>query len=79
MVISIFILVCGLILRYHGADWLIGGSVGLAHLFGVSKLAIELPVIAFGTSIPKMVVSMSAAFGGSGGLAIGNIVPDNMG
>jgi len=78
MGISILLLVGGLILLYYGAGWLIRGSVGLAHLLGVSKLAIGLTVVAFGTSIPEMVVSIIAAFGGSSDLAIGNIVGSNI-
>lgn len=68
----------GLLLLFLGGDFLVRGSVALAHRLGVSTLVIALTVVAFGTSAPELIVSVKAALTGSVELAIGNIVGSNI-
>ena len=57
-----------------GADWLVRGAAGLAQRLGVSPLVIGLTVVAFGTSLPELVVSGKASLAGDPGIAVGNIM-----
>lgn len=60
-----------------GADYLIDGSSGIAKRLGVSQLLIGLTVIAVGTSLPELVVSIKAAIQGKGSLALANVIGSN--
>lgn len=78
MVISIFLLLLSLGALYIGAEWLVRGSSALAARAHITPLVIGLTVVAFGTSAPELVVSLSAAFHGQGDIAIGNVVGSNI-
>jgi cation:H+ antiporter len=64
----------GLIL---GGELLVRGAVTLAQTFRVSPLVIGLTLVGFGTSTPELVTSLQAAFVGSPGIAVGNVVGSN--
>jgi len=68
----------GLVLLYYGAAWLVAGSASLARRLGISSVVAGLTVVAYGTSMPELVVSIKAAFAGQSGLAVGNIVGSNL-
>ena len=68
----------GLVLLYFGADWLVKGAITLALHLGLSPLIVGLTVVALGTSIPEALVSVQAAIGHQGGIAIGNVVGSNI-
>jgi cation:H+ antiporter len=68
----------GIIFLIKGADFLVEGSSSLAKKFGVSPLIIGLTVVAFGTSMPELVVNVMAAINGTGDVAFGNIIGSNM-
>ena len=78
MVISIFLLLLSLVALYIGANWLVRGSSALAARARISPLVIGLTVVAFGTSAPELVVSLSAAFHGQSAIAVGNVVGSNI-
>lgn len=78
MFISIALLVIGFILLVKGAGYLVDGSASLAKNFGVPSLIIGLTVVAFGTSMPELVVNITSALKGSTDLAVGNIVGSNI-
>ena len=78
MLISIFSLFAGSLLLYFGAEWIIKGGVSISNKFGISKLVIGLTVVAFGTSLPELLVSLIAVFENSPSLAIGNVVGSNI-
>ena len=50
----------------------------IAEVIGISQRLIGLTIIAFGTSLPELVTSMTAAWKGKSDLAIGNIVGSNI-
>ena len=50
----------------------------LAEKYGISTIVIGLTVVAFGTSLPELLVSLNAAFQGSSSLAIGNAIGSNI-
>jgi cation:H+ antiporter len=61
-----------------GAELLIEGSVGIADSFGISESIVGLSVIALGTSLPELAVTMIAALRGHKGVAIGNVLGSNV-
>jgi len=71
-------LVIGLGALLVGAEWLVNGSIGVAQSLGVSEIVIGITIVAFGTSLPELAVSLMSALKGEYGLAIGNIVGSNI-
>lgn len=68
----------GLALLIKGADYLVEGASALAGKLGVSKLVVGLTVVAFGTSMPELVVNIIAASEGTGDVALGTIIGSNL-
>ncbi|MDG2064826.1 MAG: calcium/sodium antiporter [SAR324 cluster bacterium] len=77
LLITLYI-IGGLVLLYFGADWLVKGAMTLAFNLGLSPLIVGLTVVALGTSVPEALVSVQAAIGHQGGIAIGNVVGSNI-
>lgn len=75
---ELILTVVGLALLLGGGDKLVLGAVALSRRLGVSPLIIGLSVVAFGTTAPELIVSISAAVGGTPGVATGNIVGSNI-
>jgi len=71
-------LIIGLGALLIGAEWLVNGSIGVAQTLGVSEIVIGITIVAFGTSLPELAVSLMSALKGEYGLAIGNIVGSNI-
>ncbi|MBN2341877.1 MAG: calcium/sodium antiporter [Deltaproteobacteria bacterium] len=68
----------GFALLLLGGDILVRGAGGIALLARVSPAVIGLTVVAAGTSMPEMVVSIQSALNGQPGIAVGNIVGSNI-
>ena len=77
LMIAIYI-IGGLILLYFGANWLVQGAITLALHLGLSPLIVGLTVVALGTSVPEALVSIQAAIGHQGGIALGNVIGSNI-
>lgn len=78
MVLGVALCLLGFLLLYYGAEWLVRGSSSLARSLGVSRIVIGLTVVAFGTSMPELVVSAIASFKGNSMIAVGNAVGSNI-
>lgn len=70
--------VLGIAGLYYGAEFLVKGGVSIARRAGVSPLVIGLTLVAFATSAPELVVSVSAAIDGSSDISLGNVVGSNI-
>jgi cation:H+ antiporter len=70
-------LLAGLVLLVFGGDVLVRGAAGIARVARVSDAVIGLTVVAWGTSLPELVVSLLSAFAGTPDLAVGNVVGSN--
>ncbi|HHB76157.1 MAG TPA: calcium/sodium antiporter [Desulfobulbus sp.] len=68
----------GLIMLVGGGEALVGGATRLAGRLGMKPLLIGLTVVAFGTSVPELFVSLTAAFKGYPDIMIGNVVGSNI-
>lgn len=75
---AIIKLLAGFILLFLGGDWLVDGGVALARKFRISPLVIGMTIVAFGTSAPELLVSMTSAIKGSAGIAMGNVLGSNI-
>ncbi len=72
------LLFTGFVLVIVGANYAIDSAGNIARSFGVSEWIIGLILIAFGTSLPELVVSIKAARAGKADMSIGNIIGSNM-
>ncbi|WP_194755968.1 calcium/sodium antiporter [Aliidiomarina indica] len=70
--------VFGLALLIIGSQVLLKGAVGIAEAFGVSEAVIGLTLVAVGTSLPELSISVIAAFRRHADVAIGNILGSNI-
>ncbi|MGX8690865.1 MAG: calcium/sodium antiporter [Bacteroidaceae bacterium] len=76
--IIIFQLLAGFALLFFGGDWLVNGGVALARRFRISPLVVGMTIVAFGTSAPELLVSLTSSIKGIPGIAIGNVVGSNI-
>ncbi len=68
----------GLAVLLVGGEFLVRGAIAIAARLGVSPLVIGLTVVAFGTSAPELVVSLTAALEGNPDISVGNVVGSNI-
>lgn len=78
MKMAVVWLLVGLGTLLVGAELLVNGAIGIATQLGVSEVVIGILVVALGTSLPELAVSLASALKGEYGLAIGNIVGSNI-
>jgi cation:H+ antiporter len=78
LAVAIAAVVAGVGLLAGGGEVLVRGAVALARALGVSTAVIGLTVVAAGTSMPELSVSLLAAIGHQPDIAIGNIVGSNI-
>jgi cation:H+ antiporter len=77
LIINILLIILGMVLLIKGGDILVDGASSLARRFKISELAIGLTIVAFGTSSPELVVSLSAAIGSHSEISLGNVIGSN--
>lgn len=75
---AVIVLLLSLVFLLLSSELLVWAVINIASGLGVSELVIGLTVIAIGTSLPELVVSISSALKGQTDLAIGNIVGSNI-
>jgi len=75
---SLALLFLGFSFVVVGASFAIDSASNIATSFGVSEWLIGVVVIAFGTSLPELIVSVTAVIKGKMGMAIGNIIGSNL-
>lgn len=68
----------GFALLVYGADFFVRGSSALAKRLGVSSLLIGLTIVALGTSLPELAISVFAAILGNNEIAVGNVIGSNL-
>lgn len=75
--LPILLLAVGFVALILGANWLVNGATSVGIRAKLSPLIIGLTIVAFGTSLPEMIVNVFSCIKGSPGLAIGNIIGSN--
>ena len=78
MLLSTILIVCGLALLLIGADFFVRGAVAIASRLKIPTLVIGLTIVALGTSLPELVVSIKAAINGNVGISLGNVLGSNI-
>lgn len=78
MLFDVVLFFVGFLMLYYGAAWLVKGSSSLARNLGLSPLVIGLTVVAFGTSVPELVVSVISSIKGKSMIAVGNVIGSNI-
>jgi len=76
--LALLMLSIGFVLVIVGAHFTVESASDIAKSFGVSEWVIGIIMISFGTSLPELVVSISASVKGKVDMAIGNIIGSNM-
>ncbi len=74
----ILMIVVGIVMIVWGSDISVDAATALAKMFGMSERLIGLTIVAFGTSLPELVTSVTAAIKGKADIAVGNIVGSNI-
>jgi cation:H+ antiporter len=75
---AVGLFIFGLLLLFVGAKFAIDASIKIAHAFGWSDALIGFTIVAVGTSIPEIVISLVAALRGYGAICTGNIIGSNI-
>ena len=78
MLHDIIFLILGLVLVLAGANYLTDGASAVARRLKLSDLVIGMTVVAFGSSTPDLVVSLTSTLQGKAALAVGDIVGANI-
>ena len=78
MVIDILLIIVGIVLVLWGADRLTDGAVAIAQRLNIPEMVIGLTIVALGTSMPELCISMVSALKGTSDLAVGNVVGSNI-
>lgn len=73
----LLILIGGMMIVF-GSDITVNAATELARIFGMDERIIGLTIVAFGTSLPELVTSATAAMKGKADIAVGNIVGSNL-
>lgn len=74
----ILLVIVGAVMIVWGSDITVDAATRLATIFGMSERFIGLTIVAFGTSLPELVTSVTAAVKGKTDIAVGNIVGSNI-
>ena len=72
------LILAGVVMIVAGSNFAVEGASNLAKALGISQRFIGLTIVAFGTSLPELVTSVSAARKHNADIAIGNIVGSNI-
>ena len=78
MIISLILIVLGIIFLVFGSDLLVNSAIEIAKKYNVSEAVIGLSLIAFGTSLPELVVGIISAIKRKVDFALGNILGSNI-
>lgn len=76
--INVLMVVGGLLLLTVGGNWIVEGATAFARMFGVSELVIGLTIVAVGTSLPEVAVSVMASLRGERDIVVGNVIGSNI-
>ena len=71
---SLLLFAAGVILLIKGGDWFVDSAVGIAKRFRVPEIIIGATVVSIGTTLPEVMVSVTAAINNNGAIAYGNAI-----
>ena len=71
---TLILFIGGVLLLIKGGDWFVDSSVGIAKRFGVPEIIIGATIVSIGTTLPEVMVSVTAAVNSNGAIAYGNAI-----
>lgn len=71
---SLLLFAVGVVLLIKGGDWFVDSAVGIAKRFRVPEIIIGATVVSIGTTLPEVMVSVTAAVNNNGAIAYGNAI-----
>lgn len=71
---SLALFAVGVLLLIKGGDWFVDSAVGIAKKFRVPEIIIGATVVSIGTTLPEVMVSVTAALNNNGAVAYGNAI-----
>ena len=78
LALDIIIIIAGIALVLWGADRMTDGAVSIARRLRIPQMVIGLTIVALGTSMPELCISLVSALKGTSDLAVGNVVGSNI-
>ena len=76
--LNILFLIIGMVLLIGGANFFVNGASAVAKKLKVPAIIIGLTIVAIGTSLPELAISITAAIQGSIDMSVGNVIGSNM-
>ena len=71
---ALILFAVGVVLLIKGGDWFVDSAVGIAKRFKVPEIIIGATVVSIGTTLPEVMVSVTAALNDNGAIAYGNAI-----
>ena len=78
MFFNIIMIVLGFVLLVVGADFLVKGASNIAKKFHIPEMLIGLTIVALGTSMPELIITINSATSGANDLILGNAIGSNL-
>lgn len=78
MILEYGLIILGLGLLYFGAEGLVKTSSSIAARIKMPPIVIGLTIVAFGTSMPELIVSVQTSIEGNGAISLGNVIGSNI-
>ena len=75
---SLFFIIIGIVALNFGGDFVVDNVLELIEKFRLNEKVLSLTVIAFGTSLPELITSITAIFKKQDEIAVGNILGSNI-
>lgn len=76
--VDLLLIILGVAIVLNGADNLTDGAVRIARRLNMPEMIIGLTIVAFGTSMPELCVSLASALQGTSDMAVGNVIGSNI-
>ncbi|MDQ7032324.1 MAG: calcium/sodium antiporter [Desulfonauticus sp.] len=76
--IDVFFIVCGAVLLWFGADFVVDSASAIAARFRISELIVGLTIVAMGTSLPEFMVTFLSALKSLPNISLSNVVGSNI-
>lgn len=71
---SLLLFAVGVLFLVKGGDWFVDSAVGIAKRFRVPEIIIGATIVSIGTTLPEVMVSVTAAVNNNGAVAYGNAI-----
>ncbi len=77
-VLALGALFLGISMLIRGGNWAVDAAVYIAYQHKISPMVVGFTIVAFGTSLPELIVSVFANLQDSPGIALGNVIGSNI-